>query len=154
MENVYDDFFKPKKTTEKGGPGSGNWGHTGLDGVHGGSDPEGGPVSGGGSPGGGGSSGRGQNVDEGNVSSTHTKWARATNSEVNKIAKTWSKKYDKKYLQDLKKSIDFIINRHEDAGDIDFTKSPSTYMQSLLNQREAANMALSYLKGGGYTIGD
>lgn len=47
MKNVYDDFFKPKKTTEKGGQGSGNWGHQGLDGVWGGSSPTKGGSSGG-----------------------------------------------------------------------------------------------------------
>ena len=33
------DFFLPKKQTTKGGHGSGNWGHGGLEGVHGGSSP-------------------------------------------------------------------------------------------------------------------
>lgn len=33
------DFFLPQKTASKGGPGSGNFGHGGLPGVHGGSSP-------------------------------------------------------------------------------------------------------------------
>lgn len=34
------DFFLPSKTAVKGGKGSGNWGHGGLAGVHGGSSPK------------------------------------------------------------------------------------------------------------------
>lgn len=147
--NPYD-FFKPKEVTEKGGAGSGNWGHTGLAGLWGGSDPGGGKGS---MPTGGGSGGESAPADGGGgaTRNTHRLDGRTFNkmmasngdSELRELGKIWSKKYSLQELRGLQDDIRKEISRT--AKSEDKKLEPSIYMQSLMNMEDALRYAVNNL---------